>query len=258
MLSTRAQHGQFINLLDRYENKLTRSLARAKNAFIKSAAASYVGHGGDVFHDDYIQLVETVRGILTDHYNTIVPKAGKIALQAIKSGPVLEKKDEESLFTQLSNQWIEENSLRNARLVASSTRSDVRNVIQSGMDEGLGTIEIARGISKVTMLSMYRSEVISRTETHNAATFGSIESVRAGAETVGVKVLKFWLPVLDERTRESHAEMANYPGIGLEEKFRVGGTFMDRPGDPAGGPAQVINCRCSLVYEEDKPEPSED
>jgi hypothetical protein len=68
--------------------------------------------------------------------------------------------------------------------------------------------------------------------------------------TLGVQMLKEWLPTLDDRTRPAHAAMNGQPPIPLNEKFVVDGELMDRPGDPSASPANVIACRCALGYTE--------
>jgi hypothetical protein len=120
----------------------------------------------------------------------------------------------------------------------------------TGLNEGLGTEEIARNIRRVSQLTPYRAATIARTETHAAATFGSIESVREAEEELGVRMMKVWLPTLDARTRDAHAAMSGHPPIPLDEKFNVGGELMDRPGDPSASAENVIGCRCALAYEE--------
>src|SRR5262249_42788761 len=96
----------------------------------------------------------------------------------------------------------------------------------------------------------FRASVVARTETHAAATFGSIESVREAERQLDVKMLKEWLPTLDDRTRPDHAAMAGSAPIPMDEDFLVGGESMDRPGDPGASPEQVINCRCAMAFEE--------
>ena len=54
---------------------------------------------------------------------------------------------------------------------------------------------------------------------------------------------KTWLAAHDNHTRASHRE---YDGmtIPLKEEFATNLMF---PGDPDGDPAEVYNCRCSLI-----------
>ena len=68
---------------------------------------------------------------------------------------------------------------------------------------------------------------------------------------------KEWLTARDERVRTfangdkaDHRQM-NGKKVRFNEKFEVptatGVDFMDRPADPAGSAANVVNCRCVLL-----------
>jgi len=123
-------------------------------------------------------------------------------------------------------------------------------VIEAGISDGVGVAQVASNIRKVTGLTPWRAATVARTETHNAATFGSIETARSAEQDVGIVLLKEWLPTMDNRTRDAHRAMAGQPAIALDEKFNVDGEMMDRPSDPAGSAENVINCRCGLIYSE--------
>jgi hypothetical protein len=65
------------------------------------------------------------------------------------------------------------------------------------------------------------------------------------------QMLKEWLSVQDNDVRDTHAaadrayRIGGSPGpIPIGEQFRVGGSFMAHPRDPAGDAGEVINCRC--------------
>jgi len=63
------------------------------------------------------------------------------------------------------------------------------------------------------------------------------------AKAKGADMVKQWDSTLDSRTRESHA-IVDGEIRELDEKFSNGLMF---PGDPSGGAAEVINCRCALL-----------
>lgn len=63
------------------------------------------------------------------------------------------------------------------------------------------------------------------------------------ARDLGVEVVDAWAAVFDERTREEHRLM-NGETRGEDGYFSNGLAF---PGDPSGDPAQVYNCRCSII-----------
>ncbi len=135
-------------------------------------------------------------------------------------------------------------------MIADTDRDDVLGALSSGVADGVGVEQVARYIRKVSRLTPFRAATVARTETHAAATFGSVDSVRQAEQELGVKMLKEWLPTQDDRTRPDHAAMASYGPIPLDEKFIVGGATMDRPGDPAAPPEQTISCRCAIIYSE--------
>jgi hypothetical protein len=73
-------------------------------------------------------------------------------------------------------------------------------------------------------------------------------------------MVKIWLSSGDDRTRETHAA-ANGQSVKLEGMFVVGEAELSYPGDPHGPAEEVINCRCTVVYEpeaarEPTPEPT--
>jgi hypothetical protein len=57
---------------------------------------------------------------------------------------------------------------------------------------------------------------------------------------------RMWLSTSDARTRDSH-RLADGQRTGLTAPFQVGGASLMFPGDPAGPPDLVIQCRCVTV-----------
>lgn len=258
---------RWLAALDQYEFKLRVSAGRARNAAIIHAAQAY-RYSGSL--PAYVAEGHRRRltAILTAHYEVVVPHFAAQALSGIRSKPIgrqaaglvtaaFETKTDIT-FAQLKaigfagrmQEWIGREALRKAKLIASTDMDDVRRAIADGVNDGLGTAEIATSIRKVSQLTPFRAATVARTETHAAATFGSIETVRDAERDLGVVMLKSWLPTMDDRTRPEHRAMTNHPAIPLSEKFSVGGELMDRPGDPSASPANLINCRCALAYEE--------
>jgi hypothetical protein len=259
--------GVWLNALDQYEFKLRVTAGRARNAAIIHAAQAYQYTGtlpGYIAEGHRRRLKQ----ILTDHYERVTPHFAAQALASIRSKPVgreaaglvataIETKTAVT-FAQLKaigfagrmQEWIGREALRKATLIAATDLEDVRGAISDGVSQGQGTAEIARNIRQVSRLTPFRAATVARTETHAAATFGSIETVRDAERDLGVRMLKAWLPTLDDRTRPDHRAMTNHPPIPLDETFSVGGERMDRPGDPSASPANLINCRCAISFEE--------
>jgi SPP1 gp7 family putative phage head morphogenesis protein len=233
--------------MDRLELQLRVEQGRARNAMISQAATEYEKHGHPPAHV-FIAHRTRVKGVIQDAYRRTIPVFAGMALKQVKSRRI-ERKDAQTLYESLTADWISRESLRKSTMIADTDRDDVLDALNSGMAEGLGVEEIARNIRKVSELTPFRAATVARTETHAAATYGSVESVRQAERDLGVKMNKEWLATRDNRTRPDHLA-ADGQQVGMDEKFIVGGESMDRPGDPSASPENVINCRCAIIYEE--------
>ena len=233
--------------MTRLEVQLRADQGRARNAMIRKAATEYTKHGHPPAHV-FVAHRTRVKGVIEDHYRRTIPVFAGMALNQIKSRRI-EKKAAQTLNEWLTARWIEREALRKATMIADTDRDDVIGAIQSGIDAGLGTEEIARNIRKVSQLTPFRAATVARTETHAAATYGSIESVREAERTLDIKMNKEWLATKDDRTRPEHLA-ADGQQVAMDEKFIVGGEAMDRPGDTGASAANQINCRCAILFEE--------
>ena len=83
---------------------------------------------------------------------------------------------------------------------------------------------------------------IARTEGHRIQIQGAMDACYKAKEK-GADVLKQWDSTLDGATRPSHQKVDGEIKE-LDEKFSNGLMF---PGDPDGGAAEVVNCRCALL-----------
>lgn len=90
--------------------------------------------------------------------------------------------------------------------------------------------------------ALYRSQMIARTEAHRIQASGAMDACY-GAKENGADVVKQWDSTLDKRTRESHRHVDGEIRE-LDEPFSNDLMF---PGDPDGGAAEVVNCRCALL-----------
>lgn len=82
---------------------------------------------------------------------------------------------------------------------------------------------------------------IARTEGHRLQVQSAMDACYK-AKDMGADIVKQWDAALDARTRESH--------VAVDGEIReLDETFSNRlryPGDPNGGAAEVVNCRCAL------------
>lgn len=94
-----------------------------------------------------------------------------------------------------------------------------------------------------------RAVVIARTEALGALNGSRQDAFVALAEEGGEELERMWLSTVDHRTRASHRE-ADGQRTGLSDPFMVGGFALMFPGDPAGPPGEVIQCRCTTLLVE--------
>lgn len=133
------------------------------------------------------------------------------------------------------------NGLYNALGVdVAKLKKTITQEISRGIASSLPYRDIARNISNVSKAPLSRSKTIARTEGHRIQQTSARDAQQA-AKAKGADVLKQWDAVLDGRTRDSHRRVDGEIRE-LEEKFSNGLMF---PGDPSGGAAEVVNCRCT-------------
>ncbi len=126
----------------------------------------------------------------------------------------------------------------------------IRRVIEGSVEAGMGADEMARAMRKAlevegTLLNQWRALRIARTEVMSASNLGAME----GARATGYPLKKFWIATYDSRTRDTHLVVEQQNPKAFDEAFQVGNYKMQQPGDEAGGPEEVINCRCAIAFE---------
>lgn len=122
------------------------------------------------------------------------------------------------------------------------SRRKINNVITQGILQGKAIPDIAKGLSQVVGMewnSAVRNARTAMTGAENAGRLGSYQD----AKNMGIKLRKQWMATLDERTRESHVAIDGEI-VDIDKKFSNGLMY---PADPDGEPAEVYNCRCTMV-----------
>lgn len=131
-----------------------------------------------------------------------------------------------------------------ATLVTRGTAERIGAAVKAGYQEGIGVRQIAAKIKASAFdgeITTARATTIARTETIGGLAHGE----HLSATESGVFVEKEWLAKLDDRTRDSHAQLDGVR-IGIRQRFANGLLF---PGDVSGGEAaDRINCRCTCLY----------
>lgn len=135
--------------------------------------------------------------------------------------------------------------------VTKTIKDKIRNSLTESSQQ---FVSISKTITKLKrdvggVFARQRAELIARTEVTYVNNLAAEQSAKETAQSVGIDLVKVWIRTLDDRTRDSHWNAPTKP-IKAEEKFKIGPKkkLMDKPGDPAGGLAEIINCRCVVSY----------
>jgi len=124
--------------------------------------------------------------------------------------------------------------------VTESMLQDLRGVLEEyGYRQGLSAKAVAEQLGDLFPPTYaHRAENIARTETLVAQGMTEHECyIENGVEK------QQWAALLDSRTRPEHAA-AHGQVVALGEPFIVGGEALLHPGDPAGSPENICQCRC--------------
>lgn len=130
----------------------------------------------------------------------------------------------------------------------------VRTEIQRGHDNGDSIPVIAERIQKVLEVSgselwPNRAQTIAVTEVNGASNAGWFAGAVKQQQQLGGPMSKKWIATHDTHTRASHRE-ADGQTVPLLSPFIVGTSPLLYPGDKAGPPEEIINCRCTAAIVE--------
>lgn len=127
--------------------------------------------------------------------------------------------------------------------VTDTTYSAIQDALTEGVGAGESIPDLAARIQHVfDVATQSRATTIARTETISAYNGAGTEVAQNEGEDVVAG--QEWLATRDNRTREQHAERDGEI-VAVGEAFSGGLMY---PGDPAGDPADTVNCRCTIVY----------
>lgn len=141
---------------------------------------------------------------------------------------------------QLLNQDVLEYANREAawliKEVSNTSKDAVRAAIRDAFTEGEDHRGIAKRIVDLPAFDRQRAILVARTESTRVSNGAPREALSSYAERSGKSFVKTWSAVLDERTRDEHAEMDGET-VDIDADFSNG---EQSPGSP--------NCRCVLLY----------
>lgn len=122
----------------------------------------------------------------------------------------------------------------------------INSEVMQGIFQGESMPKIATRLSDVLGMDATSAIRNARTTVTSAQNKGRMDMMEE-ARDKGVIAKKGWSAALDDRTRAAHEEL-NGVYVDMDEPFENSIGKIMFPGDPDADPANVYNCRCSLVY----------
>lgn len=185
--------------------------------------------------------------------STILPEIREILTDSIDATALEIETTLETTIPRVSSVYAEdwiENATNRLKDVSTDVWETARNELSEGMKEGESIEQLQARIRNVAPMSASRAERIARTEVISASNAGSYTQVKVS----GLTGTKEWLATDDGRTRLSHKK-AEGQKVAMNAPFNVGGHSLMFPGDPDGPASEVVNCRCTPVYDLDEEVP---
>lgn len=240
-VSPRKEIQETLRIRRGYEKNLEAQLNRFQKTLANDASKEFSESGS--YDSDRLSVV--LNQILVPHYRSVVLAFAQRAAEAYQ------RRASKRSFEDLVAIYLSEQGGQRIRRVWQRYRVNIAQEIARGQRDGLSVPNIAKKLRESRLIdSPLRAATIARTETHSASQWANHEQHK---EMMPVDTMKQWVAVGDARTRSHHKAM-NGKKVGIDDDFEVFTNGvpikMSYAGDPKGGPANVINCRCQVIYVE--------
>lgn len=125
-------------------------------------------------------------------------------------------------------------------------KKQVQSVMMQGLLQGESIPKLAKRLSKTVGESDRKAAIRNaRTMTTGVQNAGRVASYDR-ANKMGIETRKQWLATLDSRTRHWHASLDGEV-VDNDKPFQNDFGDIMYPGDPTADPANIFNCRCTLI-----------
>lgn len=209
-----------------YQKKYQEGLKKQVNDILNDMQAKEYKTVSDYLNQCY---EEGFVGAMYDLQGQGIPMCFPLDQEAMVQAVQLDSPISQGLYSRLG----EDVSILKKKITAQVSR---------GIATGMTYSQVAKQLSGYTNIGFNNAVRIARTEGHRIQAQSAMNACYKAKEK-GADVVKQWDSTLDAKTRESHA-MVDREIKELDEKFSNGLMY---PGDPSGGAAEVVNCRCALL-----------
>lgn len=213
----------------RYQEALQKQLDGILQKMNNKAYKTVSDYLNECYTDGFI-------GTVFDLHGQGIPLIMPIDQEALVRAVQLDSKISKNLYTKMGEN-------------VTKLKRDIAAKVSRGIASGMSYEQVAQQI-RHKMVGTYntnggalaRALTIARTEGHRIQVQAGMDACYK-AKDMGADVVKQWDSTMDKKTRESHQNVDGEIRE-LDEPFSNG---LDCPGDPDGGAAEVVNCRCALL-----------
>ena len=226
--------------------------------YYKQWRLNQIGRGRrlEALRDDLAQRIFEVNEVATAYINDATP--GIYTLNRAYVGYTLAQVGHHAAFTIWDEQTIKRLIMTKPQLMPyypparaikrgidlKYSKKVITNAITTGILTGKPLPKIANDLQrKLITMSRDSANRAARTAFTGAQNGGRVAGMSAALD-MGIDVQKQWLTCGDARVRKSHIALDGEI-VPVKETFWNGLLY---PGDPDGEPAEVYNCRCTLLY----------
>lgn len=238
-------HKSFHNIRESFVKKYTRRTIRAlKDVLTPIFDANTVDEMRGVNLNQ-----KPLDDLFLDLYTDVGSTFAKLSYNNLKQHMALETKQAPDFVERMAT--FASTGHDRTRVIAINQGKEIQRLIGKALEEELGIVQAGERVKELVTqnINTYQAERIARTEILSASNFGSVE----GAKSTGLPLMKQWISVLGDSTRNGHSTAHGtvvdlYDENGDDGVFEVGGEFLRFAGDPNGRPDNIINCRCTQVF----------
>jgi hypothetical protein len=244
-------------IVGRLANKALKSYTKAFLAKLENATSldSVLAASREPISD------AAIRQLYIDTYVTVGTAFAKETISKIKGNKTFTKDIDwywQSKLTEYAETICGDRIAEVTRTTFEGIQVNTQKALKIATENGWGVAQTAREIARLqNQMERWRALRIARTETIGASNKGSYE----GANSTGLKLRKTWVTQEDDSVRRGkqgsqyNHKLMNGKTVEMNEPFYMStadGSESDAimfPGDPQGKAGNVINCRCTHIYE---------
>jgi SPP1 gp7 family putative phage head morphogenesis protein len=154
------------------------------------------------------------------------------------------KTERKGLLFQLNSpamaSWLEEHITKSVTSIIDTEIAGAKSIIENGIKNNLTSFDISKQLRQFYDESeKWKAMRVARTEVGSASNKAQHEAAKQAGAT-----RKVWIGTMDDRIRDTHAEM-NGEEASINEPYSNGLMF---PCDPSGEAKEVLECRCKQGY----------